>query len=169
MMNHRFIDKEYLFSKAKFPEETFMKLFFNYHKNHQEPFNYLETNRSFRYFEEKNSLSSQEKEKIMEKKEKSEKSKNKSIGDINRLSPDDQKNAKYNLKNKKIPNRILKKTENFNLHHKNDDNNLFQQGNSTQKFEELKFNKEKALVNFGESSLSRLKLLDLENLRQETE
>ena len=155
MLSSIYIDKEYCFSKVRFSENTFLKLFFNFHKNHQKPFHLLKTNRSSAYFDDKNSKIIPEELFKDAKNDKNIEKILKSIKEINRLSPDNNKTVKINA-SQRDTHKIFKKIENFQFFHKeNDKENV----KKMKPFDKILY----------ESSLSRLKLLGLEVILNEIE
>jgi len=179
MMNPSFIDNEFSFSKVKFQEEIFVKLFFNFHKNHQLPANlFLKTNRSFVYFDDKNSKIEQSSNLLKNSKiiETTKKAKNKdfilkTIKEINHMSPENYKKLKFAQKKEESPKKIFKKIENFYVTSSNqkkvkEDDKLFKVCAFN---DDMKTTKKKNFRMFEDSSYNRLKLLGLEEIMKEIE
>lgn len=172
MQSPYYIEKEFSFSKVKFQEDVFVKLFFNFHKNHQEPLHVFNPKKSFAYFNDNNSKYINKEKKIepkpMEKKEKNKKNIIKVIREINHLSPDNDKKVKLREKKRVFPPKIFKKIENLNVKSiqvdMREDNALFQ---PIKIVDETLTKKSKNTFIFGDSSLNRLKLLGLEKILEE--
>lgn len=153
-----------------------MKLFFNFHKNHQQPFNHLKTNRFFNYFDDKNSniyvespkkSSSEEKEKEkLIKKERKNLVVMKTIKEIDKFSPDNDKKIKIIDKIINNTQKNLKKPENLKTYQRLEikkEKNLLE---LEEMKEELKENNRKPVFLY-DSSLSRLNKLGLEQILNE--
>lgn len=172
MQSPYYIDKEFSFSKVKFQEDIFVKLFFNYHKNHQEPSHIFNPKKSFAYFNDKNSKYLNQEKKIeqkpIERKEKNKKNIIKIIREINHLSPDNDKKVKLREKKRVFPPKIFKKIENLDVKSvqvdMKEDNVLFQ---PIKIVDEISTKKSKNYYIFGDSSFSRLKFLGLEKILEE--
>ena len=179
MMNPSFIDNEFSFSKVQFQQDIFLKLFFNFHKNHKLPLNLLPSNRSYGYFSDRNSKIEDFTRVKSKKIESASKQNNmelilKSIDEINQLSPENnkklKKTQKLNNSQQKFetPKRIFKKVENFHIRPSSKiDDNMFQKSGFDKEIQEKKETIKKEFKMFADSSLSRLKLLGLEEILEE--
>ena len=178
MMNPSFIDNEFSFSKVQFQQDIFLKLFFNFHKNHKLPLNLLPSNRSYGYFSDRNSKIEDFRKVKSKKIESVSKQTNmeailKSINEINQLSPENNKKLKTQKLNKspqkfETPKRIFKKVENFHIKPSSKiDDNMFQKSGFDKDIQEKQETTKMQFKMYVDSSLSRLKLLGLEEILEE--